>query len=166
MTFKKLLIIFGLLVAVIAAATLKIIYNVHTRPGKLSSAQYGHFPLYEKGFSKTISMRQPARFILYVSIVSELEMSVDTCDTIVMLEVLKNGQFVHVETVAGTSFRKLIDDKKDDCLEKSFELLRFRLVTSPVTLKHLEKVVYRVTVVQPCMKYENLSTELYALMFN
>jgi len=35
-----------------------------------------------------------------------------------------------------------------------------------VTFKHLEKVVYRVTVVQPCMNYENLSTELNAWLLN
>lgn len=185
---KKLKAVLLIVVLIITSATVKLVYNSYTRPPKLCYKNFGYFPLYEKGFSKTISIQQPNLLRLESRIITSSRFVAELGFVVLKLERLKNGKLVDIKTIKLEGLKtNMIEDIKTnqdnsftERLEKSnhanhciTNVFIFPSISiddyslnneSSFKFDYLEKAVYRITVVQPCDKYECLLTELGGIL--
>ena len=139
---------------------------------KLVNSCHGFFPLYETNFVKTVVLNQPN--LLWFSIRIETLTPFDTnlSDVILKIEAIKNDQVLGSQTIQGDIFKRWGGDNLEPKLTNHFGVVRINQKYNAVPknsldhFKYQEQGCYRITVVQPCEKYESARTKLWAMKCN
>ena len=171
MSLKRVLQLGIVLIILLNVLQWLFLYDSKKKPSKLSIHSYGFFPLYETNFVKTVTLNQP--YLLWVSIRIETltPFNTDLTDVRLKLEAIKEDQVLGSLIIQGNTFKRLGIEGSESQLDNQFDVVRISQKSntpeSPLDcFKYQERCSYRITVIQPCEKYESVKTELWVLECN
>ena len=173
MIFLKRALLAGIIFVILLSILQWFLWRDASRkPPKLLNHSYGFFPLYEANFEKTVTMNQPN--LLWFSIRIETLTPFDTDLNMVKLkiEAIENDQVIGSKIIHGDTFKRWRIDELEPKLTNRFDIVRINQkngITPKNSLdcfKYQERCSYRITIVQPCEKYDNVITELWATKCN
>ena len=165
--------VFSLLGILTLNLTAKVWRKQEPRPFSMIEQDEGFFPLYEKDFTKTISIdKHPytCRFFIFIKTPSPSELNLD--NVILKLEAIKNEEIIGAQLIHGSTFCKF--SSTSDLMHYAIAIAYNKRArdfssTDKTNAPHetvmrcfklREPGIYRLTVVQPCEKYEYAKSEL------
>ena len=137
--------------------------NQNPRPKSIVKQKEGVFPLYEKNFSKMISIDQHPYFIrFYIHIETPFLSDPKLDDVGLRLDAIKNGQVIGSQLIQGNGFYRFC--KPEPALTHLYAIARVHsksvFGSTESYFKFREPCNYRLTVIQPCEEYACIVTEL------
>ena len=157
-TLKKstwLIVIASSAFFVLSLITLVLLVIAYSIPSYVLQKE-GFFPLYEPGFTRTVSVdKHPVELNFSIRIETQSPSDIKLDDVVLKLEAIKDGRVIGDRLIHGHEFGppphiyviiKSPSKNHSQVQEAYFEYRK------PAT--------YRLTVVQPCEKYEYINTEL------